>query len=308
MQQVQLPLSILYETDIPTPISDLIISLQSVDTIAKDAVYLLPSLIDGLQIEKCSLNVRTLEEGSLKEALFVAILFTYQAKLSEEVPPVIENLFDVTVSDKYETIATVAFLTVLFYGAGLAIDVAKKTFSDSLPRSKFNELIEVLASETGKPAGDIRAIVEARFKKPAAAKRIVKSAKSFFIPSQKDRNAPIVFDRDRVESPTVGEVPYKAESDKTQDFDRYDPHSEVRLELHAQDRDKRATGWAAVAPTVSDRRLKVRVIYPVQPSDLWQKEVVIADVVVVSKLTSDGYIPFEIQVTGLMDEGRNDQS
>ncbi len=159
MQQVQLPLSILYETDIPTPISDLIISLQSVDTIAKDAVYLLPSLIDGLQIEKCSLNVRTLEEGSLKEALFVAILFTYQAKLSEEVPPVIENLFDVTVSDKYETIATVAFLTVLFYGAGLAIDVAKKTFSDSLPRSKFNELIEVLASETGKPAGDIRAIV-----------------------------------------------------------------------------------------------------------------------------------------------------
>lgn len=211
----------------------------------------------------------------------------------------IETLFDVTVSDKYDTIATVAFLTVLFYGAGLAIDVSKKAFTDSLPRKKFDELVELLALETGKPASEIRATIEARFQKPAAAKRVVNRAKQFFLPSQKDQNAPVVFDRDRVDSATVGEVPYSAESDKPQDFDRYEPYEDVELELHAQDRDKSATGWAAVAPVISEKRLKVRVIDPVQPSDLWQKESVTADVVVVKKLTSDGYVPSELQVTSI---------
>lgn len=300
MTKIELPLSILYETEIPTPIQDVIVSLQAVDAITQDAVSLLPSLIDGLQIDQCSLNVRTLEEGSLKEALFLALLVTYQPELSKEVPPMLESLFDVTVSDKYDTIVTVAFLTVLFYGTGLAIDVAKKAFSDSLPRAKFEELVEILALETGKPSSEIRQIVEARFLKPAAAKRVVREAKRFFIPSQKDQNAPVVFDRDRVGSDVVQEVPYPAETDKSQDFDRYQSYNAILLELHAQDRDKSATGWAAVAKEVSEKRLKVRVVDPVQPADLWQKDSVIADVVVVSKLTSEGYTPSEIQITNLI--------
>lgn len=300
MRKIELPLSILYETEISTPVQDVIASLQAVDAIAKDAVSLLPSLIDGLQIEQCSLNVQTLEEGSLKEALFLALLVTYQSELSEEVPPMLESLFDVTVSDKYDTIATVAFLTVLFYGAGLAIDVAKKAFTDSLPRSKYEEMVDVLALETGKSSSEIRQIVEARFLKPAAAKRVVREAKRFFLPSQKDGNAPVVLDRDRVSSEVVQEVPYPAETDKPQDFDRYQSYEATMLELHAQDRDKSATGWAAVAKEVSDRRLKVRVVDPVQPSDLWQKENVLADIVVVSKLTSEGYTPSEIQITNVI--------
>lgn len=60
MTQIHLPLSIVYETDIPTPVQDVIKSLQAVDALTVDAVSLLPSLIDGLQIEECSLNVRIL--------------------------------------------------------------------------------------------------------------------------------------------------------------------------------------------------------------------------------------------------------
>lgn len=179
MQQIQIPLNIIYETDVPTPISDVIVSLQSVEAISKDAVSLLPSLINGLQVEKCSLNVPSLEEGSLREAFFLAMLVTYQPELAKEVPDMIETLFSVKVHDKYDTITTVVFLIVLFYGVGLAIDVAKKAFTDSLPRQKFNELVDILAHETGKPASEIREIIEARFQQPAAAKRIVKGAKSF---------------------------------------------------------------------------------------------------------------------------------
>lgn len=303
MTEIRLPLSIIYETEIPTPIGDVIVALQSAEGISRDAVSLLPSLIEGLQIDQCSLNVHSLTEGSLREALFLAVLVTYQGDLSEEVPPMIEDVFNLTVSDKYDTIATVVFLVVLFYGAGLAIDVARKAFTDSLPREKLNELIDILALETGKSSADVRKIVESRFQKPAAAKRVVTQAKRFFQPSQKDKNAPVTFDRDTIASEVVAEVPYSAESDKPQDFDRYEPHEAIALELHAQDRDRAATGWAAIARDISDKRLKVRVMEPVQPAELWGVDEIVADVVVISKLTSDGYVPSEIQVTHVWPRG-----
>lgn len=280
-------------------VRDVVAALSSADAIASDAASLLPSLIDGLIVERSSLNVRVLEEGSLREALFLAMLVTYQDELSKEVPPMLERIFDVTVSDKYDTLATVVFLTVLFYGAGLAVDAAKKAFSDSLPRQKLEELIDVLARETGKPASDIRSQVEARFRKPAAAKRVVKSAKEFFLPSQRQGNAPVSFDRDRIPSEVIREIPYPSAADKEQDFDRYTPKYGVELELHAQDKDKRATGWAAIAKEVSEERLKLRFVDPVRPADLWQKETARADIVVVSKLTSEGYVPAEIQITAV---------
>lgn len=307
MIEIRLPLSIIYETDIPTPIADVIAALAAADAIAADVVSLLPSLIDGLQIERSSLNVQSLTEGSLREALFLAMLVTYQNELAEEVPPMLENLFKITVSDDYDTIATVVFLTVLFYGAGIAIDMTKKAFTDSLPRKSLNDLVDLLALETGKSASDVRKIVEAKFQKPAAVKRLVNQSRRFFLPSQKDGNAPISLDRYVIPSETVSQVPYPGDSDKDHDFDRYDPHSGISLEIHAQDKDKSATGWAAVARSVSDRRLKVRIVDPVQPNDIWQKDEIIADVVIVSKLTSDGYTPTEIQITAVYSTGE-DQS
>ena len=60
MSEIRLPLSITYETEGVTPVADVIAALQATDALVKDAASLLPSLIDGLQVEKCSLNVRSL--------------------------------------------------------------------------------------------------------------------------------------------------------------------------------------------------------------------------------------------------------
>ncbi|MZR14208.1 hypothetical protein GQE99_14390 [Maritimibacter sp. DP07] len=305
MTEIRLPISITYETEGPVAIGDVIVALQAAEAIADDAVALLPSLIDGLQINGSSLNVRSLEQGSLREAFFLALLFTYQGALEEEVPPMIEDLFNITVSDQYDTLATLVFLIVIFYGAGLAIDVVKKAFSDSLPRAKFEELVKLLAAETGKPAADIRDIIEAKFQKPAAAKRVVRNAGKFFLPSHKGSNAPLKVDRDTISSEVVRQIPFDGSTDKENDFDRYKPYEAVELEIHAQDKDKSSTGWAAVARGISDKRLKVRVVEPVHPADIWQKDVVTADIVLVLKLTSDGYVPAEIQVTRLVEPGEN---
>lgn len=304
MAEIRLPFSIIYETEGTTPIADVVIALQATDALMRDAVSLLPSLVDGLVVDDYSLNVRSLtQESPLRELFLVSLIIAFQNDLQSEVPPVIEDILNIAVSDRYDTLITVAFMAIAFYGAGISIDAAKKTFADSLPRAKFEELVQVLASETGKPAGDIRSIVEAKFGKPAHAKRLAGYAKRLFWPSQKDQNAPVFFDRDRISTELIREIPFPTKADQKTNFNRYTPYSGVSLELHAQDRDRAATGWAAVARNVSDRRLIVRVMDPVLPSDLWGKDEVQADIVVVSKLTSNGYDPVEIQIVAVGSSG-----
>lgn len=300
MTEIRLPLSITYETGGPTPVSDIIEALRATDDLVRDAAALLPSLIDGLRVNKSSLNVRILsQESPLREIFFVALFIAFQDDLEAEVPPMIESLFDVTISDDYDTIVTVAFLAVVFYGVGLAIDATKKMVTASIPRERYHELAALLARPTGKTPDDVERIIRAHFEKPSAAKRLMSQARRVFLPSQRDKNAPILVDRARVSSDVVREVPYSQPTEKKSDFDRYAPYDGVDLEIHAMDRDKSTTGWAAVAPSISDKRLKVRVMEPVKPSDLWGIDQINADIVVVSKLTAEGYVPTEIQITAI---------
>ena len=106
MAEIRLPLSIVYEIDHAPSVSEVIDALKAAEAIASDAASLLPSLIDGLEVERASLNVHSLTEGSLREALFVALLVTYQSELSGDVPGVIEDLFKITVSEKYDTLGS----------------------------------------------------------------------------------------------------------------------------------------------------------------------------------------------------------
>jgi hypothetical protein len=305
MAEIRLPLSIVYETEGVTPVSDIIVALQAANEVSRDVVSLLPSFFEGLKIEASSLNVRSLtQESPLREYFLLALTIAFQDDLKAEVPPMIEDFFNVRISENYDTLVTVIFMIVIFYGASLAVDGIKKAFTKSLPKAKLDELIQTLALETGRPAQDIRDIVEAKFEKPAATKRLLAQVGQFFLPSQKSKNAPVRFDRDVIPSETIRDIPYlKGGEEAKQDFSRYKPHAGVELELHAQDRDKAATGWAAVAPSISPERLKVRVVEPVKPSDLWQRDRVTADVVVVEKLTANGYQPSEIQITAIAPDG-----
>lgn len=108
-------------------------------------------------------------------------------------------------------------------------------------------------------------------------------------------------DRKEIDRETIREVPYAVEIDERPDFDKYSSHHDVVLELHAQDRDKATTGWAAIARDVHDARLRMKVLDPVKPDDLWGKDTIRANIVIVSRLTSEGFTPSEIHLTQLLD-------
>jgi hypothetical protein len=299
MVQITLPFSVEYRTEGQPTVQDVIIALQATDALMRQTVELLPSFVNGLRIESSSLNVREISHGSLKEIFGVALFATFQDELEAEVPKMLESIFGVNISEDYDTIVTVVFLVVVFYAVSLAKDALAKKMENHKSRMMLDELLSVAASQTGKSRYELQQILDARYQKPNSLSGLITSAKSFFTPSKRSSDASIIVGKRILDRDLVRDVPLDSEAADIKDFSRYQPYQDVELCLHAQDRDKPNTGWAAVAPSISPNRLKVRVVDPVKPSDLWQRDQVKADVVVVEKITANGYRPTEIQITAI---------
>ncbi|MFL9503615.1 hypothetical protein ACJMQP_26500 [Rhodopseudomonas palustris] len=302
MVQITLPFSVEYQTEAPPTVQEVVSALQATDSLMRQTVELLPSLIDGLTIESSSLNVRKISQGSLKEIFGIALFVAFQDNLEAEVPKMLKDIFDISVSDDYDTIVTVVFLIVVFYGVSLAKDALAKRMENHRSRLMLGDLVAIAAAQTGKTPDEIQKVLEAKYQKPSTVAGLIASAKGFFVPSKRSSDAPILIDRGRLDRDLVRDVPILSDGGEVQDFARYKPYYGVDLELHAQDRDKTATGWAAVAPSVSPDRLKVRVMDPVTPGNLWQREKVRADIMVVEKITANGYKPTEIQIVAICSE------
>ncbi|MFZ1469019.1 MAG: hypothetical protein WAT09_08565 [Paracoccaceae bacterium] len=300
MVEVNVPFSVSYQTVGLTPISDVIDALKATDALMQEAVSLLPSLIHGLRVEGSSLNVRRIsQESPLKEIFGVALFLAFQDDLEAEVPPLLEDILNISISDRYDTIVTVVFLMVVFYGASFAKDAALKMVSDHKVGQKLDEMVWIVSQQTGKADAEIRAILDSKFGKHSSVKKWVSNALTFFVPSKKAENAPVMVDRDELSRDLVRDVPSPVPAERVADYDRYQAMSGVEIEIHAMDKDKSATGWAAVVPSVSDRRLKMKVVDPLSPSDLFGQSSVVGDIVVISKLTADGFVPNEIHLTAL---------
>lgn len=300
MSEIIVPFSISYQTDGTTPVADIIAALHSTDHVMREAVSLLPSLIDGLSVSGCSLNVRIIsQESPLKELFGIALIVAFQDELKTEIPPMLESLLGITIDDKYDSVVTVTFMTVLFYGVSFAKDAILKKVENHRPRQMLDDLVATVARQLGKSEKEVMQVLEAKFSKPNVVKRLVKETVQFFLPSQKALNAPILIDRAIIDTPTVREVPYTPSDEAVTDYDRYTPMNGVDVEVHAMDKDKNATGWAAVVPSVSEKRLKMRLMDPLSSGDVFGIEKLIGDIVVVSKLTSEGFVPAEFQLIAI---------
>ncbi|WP_417274153.1 hypothetical protein [Celeribacter halophilus] len=297
MLTTKMPLSIIYETEGVTPVSEVINALTATDILLKQAIELLPSLYEGLEVTECSLNVLSLTQQSpLKELFIVSLIYTFQEDLEREIPKLIETCFKTEIGEDYDTILTVLFMTVVFYGTGLAIDAIKRVSSSSLSKAKYEELVRLLAAHSHKTPDEIKKIINAKFSNSNATKKVISNAKKLFSPSKHGNDAPLHIDRALISEDVVREIPFAGDREKDSDFDRFEPYDNVEIQIHAMDLDKSATGWAAVIPSIIEKRMKLRVMPPLTPQEVWGASKIRGDVVIVEKFTANGYQPNEIQL------------
>lgn len=282
--QIRIPFEVEYETAGTVPIDDIIASLESVRGLLQEAGGILDDLPLGVDVEHLAISVRRIShESPLRELFIVSLIIAFQEDLDKTVPPLLEKVPGVEVPDGSEKLFTVLALIAVFYGVGFAKDVITSTVSDGPIRREYNALIDELAKMTGISGEDIKKKIEKRYKKSGSLSKLSRNALGFFRPSKRQDNAPIRVHNRRIESTVIKEVPdnfqFDHENSETSSVDLYG----VEVEIHAQDRDKGTSGWAAVIPGKVDKRLPMKLVEGVQPDQLWQQDTIRGDVTVVMR-------------------------
>lgn len=301
--QINFPVKIEYGTAARVPISDVIDSLTAVRQILEDGSASLGSIVPDLDVQKVQISVRQIsQESPLREIFLVTLFITFQKDLEAEVPRAIETFTGVHVSDDYRTMVVLASLMTVYYGLSFAKDAVSKMVTDTILRSALDEVIEELSKITTIDAGQIRKILRKKYVGKRRLKSLAIAAIKFLRPSKEQSNAPIEFDDRRIEPRLIEESPRQFELEEALSRERYRSHSDVPLEIHAQDKDRETAGWAAVPKGIEKRRLKMKLVDGVSPEQLWNKDEVKADVVIKYRQSGETFEPYEIHLTRIKDD------
>jgi len=278
------------------PIADIIASLQGMETALSEMAALLPSFVRGLDVTSMQIKVSEVAQASpLREMFFVAMLVTYQKGLEDEVPNAITHLTGQPIPDSLDTIVTFITLTLLFYGVG-AIKTLVLGRPDGPAERQMNNLVAELATLTGLSEEDVRQRFDSRYSEKKAWRRLRTAVKNVFQPSKRQDSAAIQFNGVPIDEATVRDIPADYIIDNAEEHAPSRYFENVALEIHAQDKDHAGKGWAAIIPTVADRRIPLKLMMGIEASSLWGADVVRGDVTVIYDRVADGMIPKAIHL------------
>jgi hypothetical protein len=301
--EFEAPFSVRYVTQDAVPVRDIIDSLLAVEAVLNEAAAFLPRIIDGLEVEQIQIRVREIAQESPLRELFIATLFlTFQQSLEDEVPGAITSATGVPIPDRFDTIVTVLVLVIVFYGVGAIKDVVIGRGGEGPAKKKLEALVEELANMLGTSPKTIQDRLDERYGEKAPWKRLVAAAGRFFKPSKSQDSAPMEVNHRILDQDLIRDVPADYQVDKALKVDPFRSFSNVKLELHAQDKDHGGKGWAALIPNIVDRRVRLKLMGEVGTGDLWGQDAVRGDVTVVYERVGSEMLPKAIHLHRVCDD------
>lgn len=258
--KVDVPFQVEYLTPDAVPIDEVIDSLIAIRTMLRESTSTIPSYYPAIKVESVQIKVRQISHDSpLRELFLVSLVIAFQEDLTKTLPPLIEEHTGVAIPENLHTLVTVATMIAVYYGIGYVKDLLLQKQLDSPVRKQLSALIKELSGMTGKPEKEIRRVLEERYKPKGKMKELGRQAIRFFMPSKSQGNAPILIDKRKIGPEIVEDVPrefaYDEELETSKSRDFYD----VPLEIHAQDRDKSKTGWAALVKGEMEKRVPMKL-------------------------------------------------
>lgn len=286
--EYSVPHRVVYQTEDPIPVSEVVQSLIANERLLQELKPFLEACVPGLVIEVIRVTVRDISQASpLREILIATMLVTFQQDLAKEVPQLVEKLFGLPVTDQYDSLVTVVFCALVLYGIDFVYKKINKVTESNKIARQLDGLIRDVAADTGVSEDRIRKIIQEKYAKNKL-NMLARSALQFFMPSRRHRNAPVLVGERKISSDIIAEIPSEAQIEDFQDDEASEILENVEIELHAQDVDRTKTGWAGVVPSISKRRMRMEVYPPVRPQDIYTKERIRGDVIVVSKRKDSG--------------------
>lgn len=301
--KIDIPFSVEYKTANAVPIPEIIDSLRCLEIILQDAGKNLENFIHGLEVQKLDIRVQEISHGSLKELLVVSLIYVFQEDLENNMPDIFEDLTGIAVAEKYETLLVILSLAAIIYGADYVQKLLLNTTQDTPIRLFKKNMIKALAAETKKSEEEVEKILDDRFGAKTKLKQLGHTAVRFFKPSKSQGNAAISVGRNIIISPkTVQDAPADYLHEEAEKLEKSDHHYRVNLEIHAQDKDRDSLGWAAIPKGLHDKRLKLKLMDAAEPEQLWGKDLIVGDIVLVSKRVGLDFVPSEIHLSQIYEE------
>ena len=265
-------------------------SLIAQDKLVREALAVLEELFPNLSLEKPVVSVRAVSQDSpLKTNLEALVVAAYATELGQDVPDILNTLFGVNVSDKYDSVVSVLVLLIAIWG----IDwVRSKLFPGKREPDLESEKARLLQEAADRAAVTQEHMEEAVERALRKHKRsVMKASADFLEPAKRHKATGIKTGGAEISERAIAAMPSDI------DLAQYEPPTDVRelenvvvrFRAHDLDRNK---AWAATIDEVSPNRRPLHLAPDVRPEQLFERTEVVADVLVTSNLDGEGeYTP-----------------
>lgn len=298
---------IYYSNKRHVPIADIAESLLALEGIIKQSPNVLEHMFPGTKIQGVEIYLSELKSGSLYEDVIVKFIFGDQKKFDDFIANVRERCGLDNLNSNNKLLSAILVVMALtggayYLGKSKNIDTPGKNVIEN----NINIVINSGADMVQMEPSEFRSIIEESIEDKD---RLSKDSIKFIKPAKRDNDADITFDNDpdtAVTKESVKVMPrFLTEPENEEAIEDFD---ETEVVIRAIDLDSYRRGWAAIVPTISNKRVKLQLDPHINSEDLMQHPTLLGSITVIFKYDESGNkIPslyFLREIYGFIEEGQ----
>lgn len=260
-----------YTTKEPVPISEIIGTLKSLESLIKRSRPLIEAKYKQIEVLDIKVYVQRLEAGSLKESFIINLICGSKENADEA-----KRLLEKMMKDSRPLGIVIAFAVGAMASYGLT-----KCSPDAVHTTEFyNNTIINVGAALDLDVGDVQMILDSVTDKKTLARESV----DFVRPAKRDPDATIESDaapQVTVPSEVIAEAPDVYEP--PQQREKETQYSDVSIVIYASDRDKTHQVWAGIVPGIADKRVRFVLDDEIDPAKLHGHTRMQADITLIQR-------------------------
>jgi hypothetical protein len=295
--KLEIPFEVNYRSTRLVPLDEVIDTLVAIRSLINDSVDFIPLVSDNVTLDGFYISVRQVSQNSpLREVFLVTLFLAFQDDIKGALGQAYQEMTGQELSSHFEGLLALIVMTIIYYGVGAAKDIATQSISDGPSKRLLNMISDDVATMTGKSKKQIIANLKKRYEKEGKRTTLAKNVARFFGPSKQDDNSPVLIGRHSIPKNVIAEVPSVYILEHAVQERQHKDYINAVVRIHAMDKDRSKSGWAATVDGVVDKRVPLKLFETANPESLWGKETVHADITVVSQWNGNSYEPKEIHI------------
>lgn len=262
------------------PLGEIAESLIALERIIKHSPYVLEKVFPGTKIFSVNVFIDELKSGSIYEDIFIKFFFGSQQQMDHFIATARKTLGMEYLSNHPKLLTAIIVSVIL--GGGI-YTLKNNVFSNPEDIKQLEAQNQIVinygANLAQMPPNEFQVLIENSIKDKD---KISKNTIKLIQPAKRDRESSISFDEnpDLTLSPNVIKAlpSFVKEEDPEEVIEDY---KDVEIVIRATDLDSKKRGWAAVIPSVHQKRTRLQLDPSINPEELMTHPVVHGDVSVV---------------------------